>query len=168
DDLFMSRDTPPASRGSDRARARSLSELLRSVASDAAQLVRQEIALARAEVRRTLSGVAGAVARLAVGAGLGSVGGVVVLVAVIILLGELLGSYWLSALIVGAALLLGGGLIAFSGVRKLRAIDPTPRATLESVRTTAYWARNEVAEVKATLRGHGGERSLPGAPVVAA
>src|SRR5690606_22960899 len=82
--------------------------------------------------------------------------GLTLLAGIVILLGELIGSYWLSALIVGAVLLVVGAVTAFGGVRRVRSIDPTPRATLETVQESLAWARAEAKEVRATLLGRGG------------
>jgi membrane protein len=152
----MSPDTRPTSQGTDRNPARSLLELLRSFATDAASLVRQEIALARAELRLTAVRLAGAAGRVAAGAGLAGLGALTLLAGLVVLLGQLIGSYWLSALIVGVVLLLGGGWTAFNGIRRVRAIDPAPRLTIESLESTAAWARAEAAGVKAALLGRGG------------
>ena len=108
----MAFDSRPPPDGRDRTRTRSLSDLFRTLAGDLARLVRQEIALAKLELRRTVRTFTGAMSRIAVGAGVGGIGTLTVLAGIIVLVGELIGSYWLSAIIVGAVLL-AIGLVGF-------------------------------------------------------
>lgn len=149
----MAFDSRPPADGRDRTRTRSLSDLFRTLARDLARLVRQEIALAKLELRRTVRTFTGAMSRIAVGAGVGGIGTLTVLAGIIVLVGELIGSYWLSAIIVGAVLLAIGGFMAFSGVRRLREVEPAPRRTIESVQDSVQWARMEFRQLKAGLLG---------------
>lgn len=151
----MAFDSRPPADGRDRTRTRSLSDLFRTLAGDLANLVRQEIALARLEFRRTIRTATGAVSRLAIGAGVGGVGTLTILAGVVVLVGELIGSYWLSAVIIGAVLLGIGGVTALGGARRLREVDPTPRRSIESVQESVRWARTEMRQVKNRLLGGG-------------
>ncbi|HEX6923869.1 MAG TPA: YhjD/YihY/BrkB family envelope integrity protein [Longimicrobiaceae bacterium] len=148
----------PASSGGDRPPVRSLSELLRSFAADAAELVRREIALARAEVRAAVRSAARGFARISVGIGVGGLGLLTILAGIVVLLGELIGSYWLAALLVGAILLVIGALSTLGGMRRIRSADPTPRQAIAAARDTVGWAKEEAAALRTGLlgrRGHG-------------
>lgn len=154
-------DRRPTSPGTDRPSARSLTELLRSFASDAAGLVRQEIALARLELKLAARRLVGAAGRVAVGGGIALLGLLTVIAGVVVLLGELMGSYWGAALVVGGVLLLAGGLIARGGARGMQSADPVPRMAIESAQDTAAWARREIASLRATLFGRRDRASPP-------
>ncbi|HEX8696050.1 MAG TPA: YhjD/YihY/BrkB family envelope integrity protein [Longimicrobium sp.] len=147
---------------------RPLGELLRSLGADAAALVRQEIALARAEVGRGARALAGSAGKIAAGAVAGSVGALVLVAALVAGLGELMGGrYWLAALLVGAALLAAGGLLVVGGARSARRASLAPGETLETLRETGDWARGEASGLRAALAaggarggGNGGVRRL--------
>lgn len=130
----------------------SLGALFGQLAQDSTTLLRQEIALARAEVRESLSQTANGAAKLGVAAAFGITGGLVLTAFLVLLLGELIGNYWLSALIVGVLFLAIGGLLAWSGMRKMRAVQLTPEATLATLKEDQAWARSELAQAKRDLR----------------
>ncbi|MFD2766053.1 phage holin family protein [Micromonospora eburnea] len=112
----------------------STTELVQRAAEQATRLVRDELALARAELTRKgkqagigigLLGGGGMMAFFGAGAG----------VATVILLLALVLPAWLAALIVSVALFLLAGLLALVGKRQVsRAVPPVPEATVRSVR----------------------------------
>jgi hypothetical protein len=113
-------------------------DLVKLAAEQISRLVRDELALARAE----LSGKA---RRFGTGAGLfGAAGiiaayGVAVLVATAILLLALVLPAWAAALIVAVALLVVAGVMALVGRGELRnATPPTPEETLDSVKADVH------------------------------
>jgi membrane protein len=138
------------------AEQRSLSQLVRELANDGANLIRQEIALARAELTQNLGGLARHARSAAVGAGVALVGLLVLVAFLVIGLGALLGgAYWLSALIVALVLVATGGGLALSGVRQLGRAALAPEESIDSVRATRRWIGTEVGELRATLSGNG-------------
>ncbi|HEX2203310.1 MAG TPA: YhjD/YihY/BrkB family envelope integrity protein [Longimicrobium sp.] len=147
----------------------SVGELFRSLSTDASRLVRQEIALARAEMRRNVSSLAGNAGKILVGAVLASVGALVLVAALVAGLGELLGDrYWLSALLVGVVFVGAGGFLVFSGLKKAKEASLAPAETLETLRETGDWAKTEVTGLRAALAGHadgarGNGRAAPAA-----
>lgn len=113
-------------------------DLVKLAAEQISRLVRDELALAKAE----LSGKA---RRFGTGAGLFGVAGVVaaygvaVLVVTAILLLALALPAWAAALIVAVALLVVAGVMALVGRGQLRnAAPPTPEETLDSVRADVH------------------------------
>ena len=112
--------TPQQPRISDSGDSRSLATLFKALAVDAAYLVRQEVALAKAEIAATAEEVMQASKWLALG-GAAAIGGALVLLAfLVVLLGQLLDErFWLSSLIIGSVLLVAGGLMARHGAGKL-------------------------------------------------
>lgn len=82
----------------------SLGELFRRLTSDTTDLLRQEVELAKAEVRETGERMAHAATAIGIGAGLALAGTLTLVAALVLLLGVALGGgYWLSALLVGVA-----------------------------------------------------------------
>jgi membrane protein len=129
---------------------RPLGELVRELSRDAAHLARQEIALARAEVRQNVRAAARDTALIVAGGTIAALGGLVLLAALVIAAGDLLGGrYALGALLVGLALLAIGGGAALAGVRKARAARLAPETTIETLRETGAWARTQAAQVRA-------------------
>jgi membrane protein len=140
---------------------RPLGTLVRSLSRDAARLVRQEIALARAEVRQNARAVVRDTALIAVGGTVAALGGLVLVAALVIAAGDLLGGrYALGALLVGLLLLTLGGGIAFAGLRKARRARLAPEAAIAVLRETGEWARAEAAQVRAAATG--GQRRAGG------
>ena len=160
----MPLDPRSTSPGPGSARERSLGEMVRELGADAAQLLRQEVALAKAEMREFARGVAGAAARIAMGAGVAVTGLLTLLAALVVLLGALIGSYWLSALIIGLLLIAVGGWMAYSGRQRLKAVDPKPRLAVNEMRGTVQWAGAEAAGLRGALTGKSpGDRASRGA-----
>ncbi len=123
---------------------RSVAALLSDLASETAVLVRQEIALFKAELHEKL-------ARLGQGVGAVAAGGLVVFSGWLVLLAAaVLGlsnvvSPWLAALIVGVVVLaLGAGLLFF-GKSRLDAHALVPRRTLNSLRRDEAGIRDQVS-----------------------
>jgi Flp pilus assembly protein TadB len=112
----------------------STGELVRHAAEQISRLVRDELALARAEM--TEKGKrAGIGAGLLGGGGAVALYGVAVLIAALILgLGEAM-PYWASALIVGVLLLAAAGVMGMAGRSRVRqALPPVPEETVRSVK----------------------------------
>lgn len=143
---FDTRDAP------DTGDTRSLGALFRELSSDASTLIRQEMALAKAEMRQNVRSVAGNAGKIVGGAVLAGVGALVLVAALVAGLGDLMGDrYWLSALIVGAAFVGIGTALALMGLSAARHASLAPEETLETLRETGDWAKSEVSELRAVL-----------------
>lgn len=135
--------------------ARSLGDLFRALSNDASALVRQEITLARTEIKQSVTSMAADAAKIVIGAILAGLGGLVLLAALVVSVGDLLGDrYALGALIVGLVLLAGGGVLALMGVRDAKKTRLAPEQALSSLRDTGEWARGEVSGIRSALGGH--------------
>jgi membrane protein len=151
---------------------RPLGELFRALSADASALVRQEAALARAELRKSMGALAGGAIRAAIGAAFGVVALLALAAAAVVGVGLLLeGRYALAALIIGALLLAAGGLLVALGIRSAKRRSVAPRETLATLRETGDWARGEVGSLRAALArpratdgGDGDGRALPPPP----
>ncbi len=128
-----------------------LGELVKQLAQDSATLVRQEIALAKAELRQNVKSVVRDITMIAVGGVLAAVGGLVLAAFLVILLGSVLNNYWLGALIVGALFVLVGGALAMTNLKKLQKEDVAPTRTLETLKEDKQWVQSEIEQARREL-----------------
>ncbi len=124
-----------------------ISELFRQLSSDSTHLIRQEVALVKAELREAAGAAAKGAAKAGLGAALALAGGLALTAGLIIGLAVLIHSYWASALIVGVLLLVAAAGLAKNGVAQLRG-GIVPQQTARTLEDDATWAKQEVAEVK--------------------
>ena len=156
-------DTHPRSRTP--SGERSLGELFRELAAETSGLVKQEMALARAEVRQSVRRMARDATGLAIGAGVAAVGGLVLVAFLVALLGDLLGGeYWLGALIVGGLLVAIGGWLAVRALREMRSASLAAPQTLAELRGTQRWASAEASDLRAALGSPPGPDGRAGSP----
>jgi hypothetical protein len=125
-----------------------LGELLKRLTTDAGDLVRAEMSLAKAEMRQAGSTLARDGAKIGVAAGLALAGTLALTAFMVIGLGAALDNYWLGALIVGAALLAVGGFLVRSAVSDIKRRGVLPEQTMGTLREDARWAKEEAAAVK--------------------
>ena len=123
---------------------RPVTALLSDLAGETSTLVRQEIALFKAELSEKLT-------RTGVGAGALAAGGVIafsgwlaLLAAAILGLSNVL-SPWLSALIIGVIVIALGAGLALFGKSRLKADALVPHRTLNSLREDQAWIRDQVS-----------------------
>lgn len=129
-----------------------LGPLFNQLARDSSDLIRQEIALAKTELRQSVRQTANGAVKLGIAAALAAVGGLVLTTFVILLLGQLLDNYWVAALIVGVVLTLTGVLLALAGMRRLKEVDMAPQETIETLKEDRAWAQAEVQDLKRELK----------------
>ena len=133
-------------------------QLLRDLAEDTRTLVQQEIELIRLEIGSSIKRVSVDGAWIWAGAVVVTVGLICLALALALGLGALLDSYWLGALITGAVFLLAGALLAWRGVRDLKAGGLLPSGPLQSLQEDREWARAELDELKQGLKDELEER----------
>ena len=134
---------PHAAGGHDDIGEVSLGELVGNVTRDLSTLMRQELALAQAEVKAEV-GKAGKAAG-ALGAA-GFAGYMTVLFLSISLwwaLGDLIGNGW-SALVVAAIWGIVGAIAYTTGRKKLQEVNPTPERTVDTLKTVPDALKGEV------------------------
>ncbi len=112
----------------------STAELVQRASEQVSRLVKDEIALAKAEL--TEKGK-----HAGIGAGLFGVGGVLALygigalIATLIIVFDLFLPLWLAALIIATSLFLIAGILALIGKKQVtKAVPPEPKAAIESVK----------------------------------
>jgi uncharacterized membrane protein YqjE len=126
----------------------STSELVQRASEQVSRLVRDEIALAKAELAEKGK-------HAGIGAGLFGVGGVLALygigalIATLIIVFDLFLPLWLAALIIATSLFLIAGILALIGKSQVtKAVPPEPQAAIASVKA-------DVDEVKQAVRERG-------------
>lgn len=123
---------------------RSLGELLRDLSDGTAQLVRQEIRLARTETVEALLGLKHGT--VLIGAGIAfalCAGGATVAFLVLVLSRYLLGGRtWLGALIVAVVLDIVAWICVRRGATALSATHLAPHETATSIKETASWLKH--------------------------
>jgi uncharacterized membrane protein YqjE len=126
----------------------STSELVQRASEQVSRLVRDEIALAKAELAEKGK-------HAGIGAGLFGVGGVLALygigalIATLIIVFDLFLPLWLAALIIATSLFLIAGILALIGKSQVKkAVPPEPQAAIASVKA-------DVGEVKQAVRERG-------------
>ena len=122
--------------------SRSLGELFADLSRETTTLVRQEIALATAELTRKATRVGKDVGFLAVGGAVIYAGFLGIMAAVILALALVLPA-WLSALIVGGVVAGIGYFLVQKGLGALTHEDLAPRETLETIKENAEWAKEQ-------------------------
>ena len=128
-----------------------LGDLFRQLAQDSATLVRQEVALAKAEIRDNVKSVARHGAMVAVGGVLALVGTMVLILFLVLLLGDALGEYWLGALIVGALFLIIGGVLAMKAMKSLKQDSMAPEQTIQTLKEDKQWLQSEMKQARRDL-----------------
>ena len=123
---------------------RSLGELFTELANDTGTLVRQEVALAQAELTSKAASVGKNVGFLVVGGAVGYAALLAILAAAIIGLGHFV-ALWLAALIVGVVVGIVAFLLINSALSSLKNIDPKPNQTVETLKEDAQWLKNQVS-----------------------
>ena len=129
-------------------RERSIGELFGKLSNETSTLIRQEMALARAELTEKgkeagkgagLFGGAGAVGLLGAGA----------LTAGIILLLDLAIAAWLAAIIVGLIYVAVAAVLGLKGRDRIQAATPpVPEQTVDTVKEDVEWAKTRAQSVK--------------------
>ena len=123
---------------------RSLGDLLGELANETTTLVKQEVALAKKEIREEVREAGRNLGYTAAGGALAYVGLIAVVIGLGWLLGELLGdAEWLGLLLVGLAVAAAGYVLLQKGLAKLKAMDPTPDRTIKTLKEDKEWLKNE-------------------------
>lgn len=129
-----------------------MSDLLKQLASEGGDLVRNEMALAKLEMRDMARQLAMDSAKLGAAVALAMTGALALVAAAIIALGNALGfQYALAALIVGVVILLIGGVLAWSGIQGMKN-PPKPEETVRTMQENREWAAREAREFKEEIR----------------
>lgn len=128
------------------AREPSLSSLVTGIVHDAQQLMKQEAALAREEIKQELVKTRDAALEFAAAAAVSA------LAAIFLLLGLVFLIYWASWEriplwgcfgIVGIVLAVVGGILLYAGRNRAEDLHLVPRQTVETLRENAQWIKTQ-------------------------
>lgn len=146
-------DQPDARGFAPRTNGRGVADLLKSLRDESTVLLRQEVALAKAELSEKAAKAGRNAAYLAAGALVAYLGLIFVLLAVTAgLTGGLAAAgvptrhaVWIAPLIVGVVIAAIGVALVLTAIRTLKNTDQlVPHKTMDSLRENAQWARHKL------------------------
>jgi uncharacterized membrane protein YqjE len=121
--------------------SKSIGELIGEVSDDLTRLFRQEVELAKTELRAE-AGKAGKAAGMLGAAAIGGLMAVMMLsFALVFALGAVIPLGW-AALIVAVLWAAAAAVLYASGRQRMRQVDPMPRRTVETLKEDAQWLKN--------------------------
>ena len=119
----------------------SIGQLIGDISDDLTQLFRQEVELAKVEIKQEAA-KAGKAAGMLGGAGFAGYLAVVLLsFAVVFGLANVMDAGW-AALIVAVIWAVIGGVLYAIGRKRLKTVDPVPRRTVDTIKEDAQWLKN--------------------------
>jgi hypothetical protein len=122
-----------------------LTELLTALMNDAMTLLRQEVALAKHELRAELWNIILAVVSLGVGGGIAAIGGLLLILMLVHLLQALTAlPLWACYGIVGGLFAVVGGVLLLLGKQKLARMHLVPQDTAETMKENVQWIKEQV------------------------
>ena len=122
-----------------------VTELLTGLMNDVLTLLRQEVSLAKHELRAELRTVILAVVSLGAGGGVAALGGVLLILMLVHLLQALTGlPLWACYGIVGGLFAGAGGVLLVLGQRKLARMRLVPQDTVETMKENVQWIKEQV------------------------
>lgn len=131
----------PADRAATDPAETSVGELIGNISDDLSRLFRQEVELAKAELKQEAA-KAGKAAGMLGGAGFAGYLAVVLLsFALVFALGNVMDLGW-AALIVAAIWAVIGAVLYANGRKKLKTVDPVPHRTVDTIKEDAQWLKN--------------------------
>lgn len=122
---------------------RSLGELFSDLSQQTAELIRQEMRLAKAELSEKAADVGRHAMMIGAGVAFALAAVVAVAAAVTLLLVDAGLAPWIAALIAAAVMGLFGYLLAQSGISALKKKSMAPVETMDSLKETTQWLKNE-------------------------
>jgi len=119
----------------------SVGELIGNISDDLSRLFRQEVELAKAEIKQEAS-KAGKAAGMLGGAGFaGYLAVVLISFAIVFGLANVMDAGW-AALIVAVVWGVIGAVLYVAGRNQLKSVDPMPRRTVDTIKEDAQWLKN--------------------------
>jgi xanthine/uracil permease len=130
----------------------SIPSLLRDLRDETTTLLRQEVALAKSEIKENVSRMGSHATHIAVGAFVAYAGVIVLLIGIGHLLGALLiragideqVAQWLAPSVVGLVVAIIGWVMLSRAKHAIAHDDLAPRQTIESLRENKQWAESKL------------------------
>lgn len=132
----------------------SIPGLLRELRDDAGTLLKQQVTLAKVELKENVSRLGGHVAKIAVGGVVTLIGATVLLIGLGQLLGVLLEAagmsedtaQWLGPVIIGLIVAVIGWSLLSKAKKALARENIAPRQTIETLKADQQWAQNKLQQ----------------------
>jgi uncharacterized membrane protein YqjE len=131
---------PPASLEEERT----LGDLFSDLSQKASLLVRQEVQLAKVEMKEKATEASKEVALIVVGIFLGNAALLSLAAALIVGLSHFMEG-WLAALLVGLVLAVVAGLLVAQGVQSLREMNALPQQTITTLQEDKEWLKRQMS-----------------------
>jgi len=123
--------------------SRSLGDLFAQLANETSTLVRQEVALAKAEVTKNAKEVGKNVGYLAIGGAIAYASLLAVIAGLTLLLAKVMPA-WGASLVVGIVVALVGWVLIGKAISALQNADVAPRKTVETLKEDATWMKQQM------------------------
>jgi uncharacterized membrane protein YqjE len=121
----------------------SMASLVSGIITDAQQLIRQEVTLAKGELQQELNKAKVAAISFGIGIIVSVVGAMMLVVMVALLIGEALNKqYWAGFGILGGVLVCVGGVSLFLAKSKVQSMTMMPQ-TVATMKENAQWIKNQ-------------------------
>ena len=120
----------------------SVGELVGKVTTDLSTLMRQEFALAKAELTEEAKKAGKGAGALGAAGYLGHLTALLVTTLLVVLL-DLVLPLWAAVLIVTVVYGAIAAVLAMKGKKQLKTVDPTPRQTVETLKEDVQWAKDQ-------------------------
>jgi hypothetical protein len=134
--------TAPYSPGhTDPVEETSIGELIGNISNDLSTLFRQEVELAKAEVKQEATKAGKAAGMLSAAGFAGYLTVVLLTGALVAALSNVMDPGW-AALIVAVLWGVVGAVLYVNGRKKLKTVDPMPRRTVDTIKEDAQWLKN--------------------------
>ena len=128
-------------RSDDRVEQTSVGELIGNISNDLSQLFRQEVELAKVELKQEATKAGKAAGMLGAAAFAGYLAVLLLSFALVYGLDDVMDRGW-AALIVAAVWGVVGGVLYANGRKKLKTVDPVPHRTVDTIKEDAQWLKN--------------------------
>ncbi|HEU5132341.1 MAG TPA: phage holin family protein [Pyrinomonadaceae bacterium] len=122
---------------------RPLGDLFGDLATDMANLVRQEVSLAKVEITQKAKHVGRNVGYLVIGGAVAYAAALAIIAGIIMLLAKVV-PHWGAALIVGAVVGAIGWMLIGKAMAALQQTDLTPHETVETLKEDATWVKQQI------------------------
>ena len=119
----------------------SVGEIIGNISNDLSTLFRQEVELAKAEVKQEATKAGKAAGMLGAAGYAGHLALVLLSFALVFGLGNVMDLGW-AALIVGVIWAIVGAVLFANGRKKLKTVDPVPHRTVGTLKEDAQWLKN--------------------------
>jgi hypothetical protein len=119
----------------------SIGQIIGEISDDLSKLFRQEVELAKAEVRQEATKAGKAAGMLGAAGFAGYMTVLLASFALVFGLGNVIDLGW-AALIVAVVWAVAAGVLYVTGRKRLRTVDPVPRQTVDTIKEDAKWLKN--------------------------